>query len=64
MIYPAQEWAQFYALEVSDDWHPICQECVEYVGQDYVVNYCGTSPHIYTCQLCRRPWSEFLVEAN
>ena len=60
MVYPVQEWEYFYALEVSCDWHPICQNCVKYVSSDHVVNYYGSSPYLYKCQLCHVKWADIL----
>jgi hypothetical protein len=55
-----KEWEQFYALEVESDWHAICQDCVKYVSGEYVVNYYGSSPYLYRCQLCRTSWESIL----
>lgn len=67
---PAREWAGLFALETRFDWFPICGECAQYVSADYLVNYNGGSPYLYTCKLCGVAWEtlvdvkEFVVMSN
>ena len=63
-VYEVREWEQFYALEVDCDWHPICQKCVQYVSASHVVNYYGSSPYLYQCQLCHAKWETILKAEN
>lgn len=55
-----REWGQFFALEVSSDWLPVCAECVDYANPTFVVNYFGGSPYLYSCKFCGRDWADIL----
>lgn len=57
-----REWRQFHALEMSCDWLPVCDDCVQYANPKNVVNYYGGSPYLYTCKFCDTDWADILEE--